>query len=342
MAKILCRYSGILFQCEHMPIGLSANEYHHPLFSVPKKRLLNLAKEWAANRLTQTEAYLLYLSLLHSTDLIIWRSPARFTDKTTQIVANNMESLLNIIGKIDVIHHPNFALPRFAISYDTAGLENSFYWIQAWLHNYNEFMTDSLEASRREEIKHRVERRELSLEKLIKTAFSNPQTIANNLADWAANACDFPEFKISHPHTKQQTHISEYWQQIIRACAREEAIWKYPRHDLEELITHCEDHIEPGTIYATALMRLLRGGLKKHADYTGFGDVDLAGKTTTFKLLRASDTSEDANILAAVQSAPDVEPKKHMYPTLGAYIRAKMNWDLKMRITKSGESGEGE
>ena len=69
MAKILCSKSGILFQCEHMPLGLNSQEYHHPLLSVPQKKLLSLSKEWTANRLTATESYLLYLSLLNYTDL---------------------------------------------------------------------------------------------------------------------------------------------------------------------------------------------------------------------------------------------------------------------------------
>jgi hypothetical protein len=52
MARITCKYSGVIFNCEHMPLGLSSNEYYHPLFSVPKKKLLVLSKEWAANKLS--------------------------------------------------------------------------------------------------------------------------------------------------------------------------------------------------------------------------------------------------------------------------------------------------
>lgn len=343
MARITCKYSGVIFNCEHMPLGLSSNEYYHPLFSVPKKKLLVLSKEWAANKLSPTESYLLYLSLLHSTGLIVWKTQARFTDKTIGIISNNMESLLHIIGKIDVISHPAFSLPQISITYDTGSLENSFYWIQAWIHGYNEFMSDQISASKREELKERVDRRTASLEKLIKTAFTTPQALANNLALWATDAGDFPDTEtVPHPRTKTQVTIAEYWQEIIRACAREEQIWHYPKIDIQELIEHCEDNIPHGSIQAAALMKMLRLGLRKHTDYTGFGDVDLAGRTfTPFRLMRADDTVEDANVIAAIAAAPTTEPKRHMYPSSLAFIRAKCNWDLKMRYAKKEGDSNG-
>lgn len=345
MAQITCRYSGVVFQCQYMPLGLAANEYHHPLFAVPKKKLLTLSKEWSANKLSPTESYLLYLSLLHSTGLIVWKSPARFIPgKTLPIIAANMESLLHIIGKIDLIQHPAFSLPQIAITYDTGTLENSYHWIQNWIAGYNEFMSDQLDSRRREEIKHRIERRESSLEKLIKTAFTTPQALANNLAAWAADAGDFPEETTPHPLTRTEVTLSDYWQELIRACAREEQIWRYPSKDIQELIEHCEEKIPHGSIHSSALMKLLRLGYKKHGEYTGFGDVDLAGKAfTPFRLMRADDTVEDANVIAAIAAAPDTEPQKHMYPTAFAYLKAKANWDLKMRYAKKGgkENGNG-
>ncbi len=152
MAKILCAYSGILFQCEHMPMALSQREYHHPLFNVPKKKLLALTGEWSRHRLSETESYLLYLSLLHSTDLILWRTPAKYTERTRSIIANNMESLVQIIGKIDLISHPAFTLPHFAIGPDTADLSNSYHWINAWLSNYEDWEQGLKDESLREKL----------------------------------------------------------------------------------------------------------------------------------------------------------------------------------------------
>lgn len=339
MAQITCRFSGVVFNCEHMPMGLSGNEYHHPLFSVPKKKLLGLTSQWAANRLSPTESYLLYLSLLHSTDLIIWRASARYTEKTASVIANNMEHLVQIIGKIDLITHPHFVLPKFAITYDTGDLKNSFYWIQTWVSNYKEFMEDFIDAQHREELKIRIDRRESALQRIIKDPNASPVIKAKQLAEWAADAGNFPEGDTPHPFKKEfksteplSLSISEYWQEIIRAAVKEDAIWKYPQSDIDELIEHCVDNIEHGSLYAHDLMKVLREGSKKKKDYTGFGDVDLAGKTTSFKLLDANASAEQANIIAAIQSAPDSEPVRTNYPTLGAFIKAKCNWDMKKRM----------
>ena len=339
MAQITCSKSSVVFNCEHMPLALSSREYTHPLFSVPKRRLISLSASWAAGRLTPTESYLLYLSLLDSTELIQWRTPASYTSRTQSVIANNMESLLHIIGKIDVISHPSFALPQFAITSDTCTLENSYHWIQAWITNYNDWYDGLRESSRRESYKVAIEHRESSLQRLIKTAHSKPEDLANVLAPWAELAGDFPSSKSTIPHpfrAKARITISEYWKEIIRACVNDDAIWKYPTTDIEELIEHCEDNIIAGSIYHHSLMSLLRKGLIKQKDYLGFGDVDLAGRKTTFAILSPESSTEDANKLAAIQSAPLSEPVPTNYPNRFAYLKARANWDMKRRFDANG------
>jgi hypothetical protein len=336
VAQITCSKSGVVFSCEHMPVSLSSREYSHPLFSISKKRLISLSAQWAAGKLSPTENYLLYLSLLNSTDLVQWRVPALYTTRTQSIVANNMESLIHIIGKIDVISHPSFALPSFAITSDTSTLENSFHWIQSWIANYNDWYDGLRDSSRRESYKAILSHREESLQRLIKTAYTRPEDLAVSLSKWARLAGDFPEGSVPHPHTHKQISVADYWEQIIRACASDDAIWKYPKVDLEELIDHCEDNVIHGSIYASSLMRLLRGGLRKQVDYLGFGDIDLAGRKTTFVVLSPETSVEDANKLAAIQSAPTSEPRIGNYPNKFSYLRAKANWDMKRRFNENG------
>ena len=123
MAKIVCSKSGVIFNCEHMPTTLSSSTYTHPLFHVPQKRLIALAGQWAAQKLTPTESYLLYLALLDSTELIQWRTQASYHKGMDAIVSSNMENLLSIIAKINLIHHPSFALPSFSINPSTHTLD---------------------------------------------------------------------------------------------------------------------------------------------------------------------------------------------------------------------------
>lgn len=348
MAAITCSKSGVLFSCEHMPLALHSQECSHPMFAVSKKKLIALAGQWAAGRLSPTESYLLYLALLDSTGLLDWRTPASYTAKTPQIVGNNMESMLHIVGKIDVISHPSFTLPRFVISHDTRDLANTYYWIQSWIQSYNDWMEGTRASAAREAQKEELDKRESTLTRLINSAHTNatPEQLANSLAEWAALAGDFPDYLTPHPVSKKQIPLSEYWKLIIRACVSDERIWTFPRKDILELIDHCEDNVINEGVRAHALFRLLRGGLKKYDDYLGFGDVDLAGRTTSFVVLPArsagntvnppAPAAEQANILALAQSAPESEPRRANYPSTFAYLKAKSKWDLVQSIQKAG------
>ena len=324
MARILCAYSSIEFNCEHLPLALNSREVSHPLFHVSKKKLIALAAQWSAGKLSQTENYLLYLSLLHSTDLIEWRAPAIYTPKTSSIVANNMEQLLHIISKIDMVRHPSFILPHFVISQDTANLENSYHWIQVWNQNYNDWYANIKDHSNDQELL----RRELSLQKLIKSSHKNIEDYPRILANWASTAGDFPTFEVKVRGVKMV--LADYWESIIIKCAREETIFQVPENDLRELIDHCEDTIVgDGSIYAVALMRYLRKGEAMQRNYLGLGDIDLSSREgTAYRILKPTESAEDANIQNMIDSAPSVEPEKKNYPDLISYIKAKARWNI--------------
>ena len=331
MAKILCADSSIEFSCEHLPFSLSSREVSHPLFHTPKKRLLSLASTWSMGKLTPTESYLTYLSLLHSTGLIEWRSPAQYTDKTASIVANNMEQLIHIVGKIDVIKHPSFVLPHFAIGPDTCTLDNSYHWIQIWNQNFNDWIENIQDHANDIEL----QRRELSLQKLIKTSHKQIEDYPKILAQWAATAGSFPTFDVKINGVKME--LGEYWESIIIKCAKEETIFQVPENDLRELIEHCEDHIvSEGSIYSLALMKYLRKGAAMQKNYLGLGDIDLASQSgTAYRILKPTESAEDANIQNMIDTAPTREPQKHQYPDLISYIKAKGRWTIAQNFAQS-------
>lgn len=325
MAKILCAYSGVEFSCEHLPLSLSSREVSHPLFHISRKKLLSLAGSWSSGKLTPTESYLLYLSLLHSTTLVEWRVPAAYHSKTNQIIANNMEQLIHIIGKIDVITSPHFILPHFVISPDTSSLENSFHWIQVWNQNYNDWADNIKDHSNDQELL----RRENALQKLIKTSHKRIEDYPKILAAWAVQAGDFPTFEVKISGVKQT--LSEYWESIIIKCAKEETIFQVPPNDLRELIDHCEDNImETGSIYAMALMKYLRKGAKMQENYLSLGDIDLASQTlTSYRILKPNESAADANMQNMIDTAPKAEPQRNQYPDLISFIKAKARWNIK-------------
>lgn len=343
MAKITCKFSGVEFSCEHMPISLSHREACHPIFSLPKKRLLSLTSQWASNRLSPTESYLLYLSLFHTTDLIEWRTPAIYTPRTASIIAQNMESLIHVIGRIDLISHPSFTLPHFIISHDTADLNNTHYWIKIWRENFDEWYNDYHSSLIREETKERLSKRTHSLERMIKSPHASKQSLAESLANWAEIAASFPQMRISHPLTKQPSTLAEYYKQIIRACATDDAIWRIPEKHILEVIEHCEDELfiedrtsneytGAGSIYCHSLMKLLREGLEKRETYLGFASYDItpiaSTKGTAFQILPSSSSKLDAAVANIVNAAPKEMPEQKNYPNVFAYLKAKSAWEL--------------
>jgi len=324
MAKIICAYSSVEFSCEHLPFAISSREVTHPLFHVSKKKLIALAGLWSNGKLTPTESYLTYLSLLHSTSLIEWRVPASYTPKTASIVANNMEQLIHIVGKIDIIKHPSFILPHFVISPDTATLENTYHWIQIWNQNYNDWL-DNIKSHENDQ---ELLRRENSLQKLIKSSHKNIEDYPKILANWARIAGDFPTFSVTIRGVK--TSLDEYWESIIIKCARAETIFQIPESDLRELIEHCEENIViDGSIYAMALMKYLRKGAEMQRNYLGLGDIDLSRNSlTSYRILKPTESAEDANIQNMIDTAPQNEPQRNQYPDTISYIKAKARWNI--------------
>lgn len=329
MAKITCIKSGVIFNCEHMPVQ---TQCEHPIFSISQKRLVALAGSWAAGRLSSTESYLVFLALLDSTELIHWRTHAVYTagsvsaPGTDQIVANNMENLLHIIGKINLINHPAFTLPSFAIGPDTNTLTNAHHWIKTWIGNYREWHESYMDSKAADELRYKIQSREAALQRLIKSS-THPDTYATTLADWASTAGAFPTHETPHPITRTPISLSEYWRQIIKTIANEDKLWRYPRADIVELIEHCEDNIPPGNIYSHTLMKYLRSGLAKFDNYLGFGE-DIPTGATAFTVLSSSASIKDINTAAIINTAPAEEPKKSQYPSQFAWLKAYTRWKV--------------
>lgn len=233
-----------------------------------------------------------------------------------------MEQLIHIIGKIDIIKHPSFVLPHFAIGQDTAKLDNSFHWIQVWNQNYSDWHDNRKSHENDQELI----RRENALQKLVKSSHKNIEDYPSILANWASKAGRFPTFEVKVKGVKME--LGEYWEKIIIACATEKAIFNIPENDLKELIDHCEDEISlEGSIYSVALMRHLRRGAMMQQNYLGLGDIDLSSKEgTAYRILSPETSAEDANIQSMIDTAPIQEPNKKDYPDLISYIKAKGRW----------------
>lgn len=337
MAKILCALSGISFTCEHFPITLESRETYHPIFDVSQKKLLPYLGKWSSNQLTLTDSYLLFLSLLHSSELVQFRTSVLRTTATDSIVAQNMEFLAKTVIKLNTVSTPAKLFPSFAITSDTRDLSNVHHWIENWKEHYDDFQN----GLRRDYDTRKLVKRESALERLIKSPHKPISSYSSQLADWASIAGQFPSYAVKSPFNGFNIALSDYWKLIISRCANESQLYSVPKADLEELIEHCEENIgATGSIFSHALFKVLRTAQRKQASFLGYGDKDIG--ETTYSILESSDDVEDLNIKLMIDTAPEFEPKPDQYPTKFEFMRAKARWDMAKRYAppKSSPSNQ--
>ena len=333
--KILCKYSGIQFDVSHFPFTLESREIAHPVFAIPQQKLIvALAKKWP-DELTPMDSYLGFLSLLHSTGKIDWKVPCIYSPQIDPIIAANMPALIKTVGIISSVTHPAFTYPAFVISPDTRNLATVKHWIELWQSCYIQFQ----EGNKRAQLHDRIVRREQAMERLIKDPSKNTANYANQLAEWAALAGAFPTGTV--PVDGQQISLADYWKGMIRKAARGEAVFTLNDVDLQELIEHCENEIEHGSIYSYTLMKVLRDAQERKRNFLGLGDLDI--QTSTYRILSKEDTVERANILAMIDSAPTTKPIESNYPDKVSYLRAMFKWkawDLYQKQGGDGSNGQ--
>lgn len=317
MAKILCAYSSIEFNCEHFPVYLHHRESYHPIFNISQRKLLPYLSKWSGNELTPIDSYLLFLALLNSTELIEFRIPVRRTLQTDSIVAQNMESLAKTVSRLNAVHNPAVQFPKFVISADTFQLQNVHHWIEIWNDCYQDFLS----GARKDYENRKLAQREMALERLIKNPHKPINLYSIQLSEWAAIAGQFP------------APVSEYWKTIIRKCANDNLVYSVPVKHIKELLEHCETEINAiGSIFSHKLFEILRRAIKKHNSF--LGDVDEDSSIPNYQFLEsgAAANVEISNIKAIVDSTESLtEPQRKDFPTKFEYLKAKLKYDMAKR-----------
>lgn len=329
--NLICSKSSIAFTCEHFPGTLDSPDSVHPVFHIPQKRLLSYLGKWVDGGLTPTDSYLLYLSLLNSTDHVVWRTGAIRTTSTASIVSNHLEGLAHVVSRMNAITNPHVVFPHYVISRDTCDLSTTPYWIENWNDSYKAYIDGARNSSAHELSK--LNRRDSALTRLITNKHKHPSTYARQLGEWAATAASFPTFNTVSRFNGQSCSCSDYWIEIITRCATETGVFEVNENDLLELTNHCETNIpvsELGSSFSMALLRILRRAQDKVKNFLGLHDLDVP-RHGVFGIINPTDSTESANIRALIMGAPESAPKRENYPTKLAFMKAKMNWDLMRR-----------
>lgn len=316
MAQIICGISGIKFRCEHIPMLLSRREMNHPIFHLPQRKLLELYKTYASNQLTETDAYLLFLALLHSTDVVVFSSPVLYTSVTPNIIAANIGQLVSSIWNTNAITHPGFKQPGFYVDSSTQDLSNISMWIKAWQSNIIRFK-EGIVSERQEAALKEVTSK---LERLILSPETVDTKLAAAVATWADKAAAFP------------VASRDYWKSVIRRCYNISSMFSVPRKDILEIRSYCEENLEVGSIYFNTLMKTLKTGLRNHYDFLGMEDLDSPGYVFVDS---PSSSSKEQEILAAIAAtAPTSPPVASDYPSKLAFVKARLAYKTSQRMLK--------
>ena len=158
------------------------------------------------------------------------------------------------------------------------------------------------------------------------------------LASWASEAGQFPQFHMRSPVTGVDTTCSEYWKLIITKCYSSESILAIPEHDLQELLDHCEENIEAGSIFSFHLFSTLREGRDRQKNFLGIDfSMNLSSANPGFRILSPDTDMEDAAIQLLIDTAPKELPLRKDYPTAFAFLKAKIKFDTASKYIQKQE-----
>lgn len=358
MAYVTCAISGVLFECSHFnTLRLPANiGYPHPIFAANKSFLQSLYVQHSKGLLTATDSYLLFMAYLHSSERVEWKHPATLTPTSSaciQLVENNIAQLIAMLQKTEAIRHPRFKQPKFVLNYENSNLAQIPNWIKAWNDNITNFYSYTSSQEDREALV-KVENKLTSLILSGEPASKYAATIAS----WAEKAGDFPAAK------------AEQFKLIIRSCFNSLKMFNTPLADIKEVKAYCEENIEAGSMHFHALNEALNEGIHRHIDYLGGSPLalgysilpnlsdDFTSDATAIKsklgnadgslvslassrlatesrlLLQAQQEKAGAKLLAMITDAPLTPPKQSDYPTLGAFLKAKLAYRVASNAAK--------
>lgn len=338
--QILCAISGLQFTCEHFPYTLEARETTHPVFKIPQKKLLSMAAKWSQGQFTPTDSYLYFLALLNSSDLVHWRCAVRRTHFTHSIVAQNMESLISALIRLNTVKNPEEIFPSFVVSHDQNNLSNVSAWLKSWETAYTELKAGYVSAYD----STRLLKREIALSKMISQSSQSPEKRAQSIAAWAAVAADFPTGTMDSPFQKGiKTSISDYWKLLIIRCIRNDNIFGLNLKDLEELYDHCIEFISVGPAHSALLFQSLRRTIERQKDLMELRLPEVSRTTgVPYSFVKEGASAEESNLLILCNNAPKEEPKESDYPSSFKFLQAKLRWEqaIKAGIRKHKQEGE--
>lgn len=338
--KAICRYSNIPFEIQYFPFTLSSSKEKeesitHPAFLLSTRRLTGLIPRYLDGSLSSTDTRLLFLSLLHSTTLVSFKTAAIPEDS---IIEKHLLSVASIATFISTQDAPHNIFPSFIITKENASLEH----ISSLLDTWNDTKS-AINAGLRKLGEERESNRERAMERLARASSKDLTTYAKRLADWADKAASFPTFSVTRADALggiETIPCNQVWKELIISCGKKNInVWEVNSGDLQDILDHLENNLELGTIYSNALFKLLENVIDRQNNFLGI-DLDapyaiLSGHGEPSADATAAQKIEDNAILSMIADAPHTEPVKSDYASIVEYFRALGKWKTAQKFLAS-------
>lgn len=328
--KLFCPLSGVSYKTS---IGYGHGKAPHPVFYLPLKSLISQHLDaFCSGKLKEEEIHLFGCALLHKLP-VVWEDTVQNSESIQKRWKNNIEKLAAICLKYDTRTEKD--MPRYHIDKRNNDLGN----LKGYLESVDEAIAELSYGEDAPVPTYMTRNAEAAILRMLRGSISRAEkreTFPKLMADWAASVGDFPRDIVNI--TENETRIlGEYWKSIIQHVFTHDdpltiLSTTITPGDLDELIEHCETHIEVGTIHSLALLRRLRevrnilDEFRSPVSRSSLSTAKSQAISASFLNGESEALSNTINIDRPKIEVPSSEPLRKDYPNAAAYIRAKIAW----------------
>lgn len=317
----ICPRSGNYWRTSNFRFGLTGPvTAMHPIFSASRSQLLALSDKLLEDQLEESEAKLVFLALLNSTEMVEWKAQAKIS--ITDVMMHS-EGLLRFVAWFDNTWRVRLRLPKLVINDQTSKLKDIGNWLNTWYESkkdYQDRILSRLTLEQEWEEQEAQQQREAKVLQVINSSAQRKVQHIGVMAAWALKASKAPEALVP------------YWTELFKSRAPE--IFKLRHGDLEELQDHMEaelDIYQSPTIVNAILKHcrdqvdLFNKGFDRWQEEQIFG-VDENGRV--WKIVD-SDIDRLTNISSLADIVELPEPgDPSTFPTRFEWMRARAKWVL--------------
>lgn len=239
------------------------------------------------------DTHLLFCSLLLNTEHCVFSSPLQLTEKLSQVENAQMERLARLTFS-GCFQKKSIELPAFHITKQNQDISEI---CAVWEDELENYRVSALIEKQKAEIKAMLSR--------VQRAFTQPLAKSREkiIISWLNKCVSLPTFDTIHPVSQKTVPINTYWEELMTAAVRGEAMLSYPEADIVEFKSHLEEHLPYNYAQEFSLLEELQSAISRKQNYFGYSFVDADEVSYSVESIKPSIRRED-------------------YPSITAYLNA--------------------